>query len=100
MQLSDNYSMIHTAIDDGIDIGMKKGEKERQKLQETLDIKEKALAQKNEALTQKDEALAQKDNIITNAIKNLVSQGLSPQQIAQILQLDVEEVKKNISPNI
>jgi predicted transposase/invertase (TIGR01784 family) len=89
MQLSDNYSMIHTAIDDGIDIGIKRGEKERQKLQEALDLKEKNLAQK-------DEALAQKDNIIANAIKSLISQGLSPQQISQILQLDIEEVQKNI----
>jgi predicted transposase/invertase (TIGR01784 family) len=80
MQLSHNYSMIHTAMDEGIDKGIKKGEEERRILQKTLDTKEKAIAQK--------------DNIIANAIKSLIGQGLSSQQISQILQLDFEEVEK------
>jgi hypothetical protein len=91
MQLSHNYSMIHTAMDEGIDKGIKEGrkegEEERRKLQETLDTKEKAIVQK-------DETIAQKDNIIANAIKSLIGQGLSSQQISQILQLNLEEVEK------
>jgi predicted transposase YdaD len=75
MQFSHNYSMIHTAKDEGRDEGRKEGEEERKKLHE---------------------ALVQKDNIIANVIKNFIRQGLSPQQIAQTLQLDVEDVKKFI----
>jgi predicted transposase/invertase (TIGR01784 family) len=59
----------------GLAKGLAEGEEERKKLQKVL---------------------AQKDSMIANAIKNLVGQGMSPGQIAQILQLDVEEVRKNI----
>jgi flagellar biosynthesis/type III secretory pathway protein FliH len=112
-QLSHQYSMIQTSKTEGREEGLAKGmakgleeslakglakgrkeglakdEKERKKLQE-------ALAQKDEALAQKDEALARQNSMIANAVKNLVGQGMSPGQIAQILQLDVEEVRKNI----
>jgi DNA-binding CsgD family transcriptional regulator len=34
--------------------------------------------------------------MIANAVKTFAAQGMSPQQIAQILQIDVEAVGKNI----
>jgi predicted transposase/invertase (TIGR01784 family) len=64
MQLSHEYSIIQTAIDEGL----AEGEEERKKLQVAL----------------------------ANAVKNFIGQGMSPQQVAQILQLDEEEVRKNI----
>jgi predicted transposase/invertase (TIGR01784 family) len=79
MRLSHEYSIMQTARTEGkaegLAEGLAEGEEERKKLQE---------------------ALAQKDNMIANAIKNLVGQGMSPGQVAQILQLDVEEVRKYI----
>jgi DNA-directed RNA polymerase specialized sigma24 family protein len=60
---------------EGKEEGLAEGEEERQKLQE---------------------ALAQKNSVITNAVKNLAGQGISPQQIAQVLQMDVEEVIKSL----
>jgi predicted transposase/invertase (TIGR01784 family) len=73
MQLSYEYSVIHTARSEGLDEGRAESEKERKQLQE---------------------ALAQRDSMIANAARNLAKQGMSPQQIAQILQLDVEKVKE------
>jgi predicted transposase YdaD len=55
--------------------GRDEGAEECKKLQKTIDIQ---------------------DSIIANAVKNLVRQGFSPQQIAQIMQLDIEEIKKYI----
>jgi predicted transposase/invertase (TIGR01784 family) len=113
MALSHEYSIMQTARTDGRaegrEEGRAEGEEERKKLQESLAQKDEALAQKDEVLAQKDEALAQKDEVlaqkdealakkdsmIANAIKNLIQQGMSPQQVAQILQLDVEEVRKH-----
>ncbi|MDR1525233.1 MAG: PD-(D/E)XK nuclease family transposase [Tannerella sp.] len=106
MQYSHEYSILQTAMDEGLTQGRAEGhakglteslakglaegyakglaedEEEQKKLQEAMEIKAKALAQK--------------DSIIANAVKNLTAQGMSPQQIAQILQSDVEEVRKNI----
>jgi predicted transposase/invertase (TIGR01784 family) len=81
MELSDNYSTINTAKEEGKEEGReegrkegrKEGEEKRKKLQETLD---------------------QKDSIIASAVKNLFEKGLSYQQITQIMQLDIEEVTK------
>jgi predicted transposase/invertase (TIGR01784 family) len=73
MQLSHEYSIVNSSMDKGIDIGMKKGEEIRIKLQKEI---------------------AQKENIIANAVKNLNRQGLSSQQIAEIMQLDIDEVMK------
>jgi DNA-binding CsgD family transcriptional regulator len=50
--------------------------------------------EKNEERKKLQKSLAQKENMIANAVKNLIQQGMSPQQVAQILQLDVEEVRK------
>jgi predicted transposase YdaD len=85
--LQNEYSVVQTAEDKGLYKGRAEGEEERKKLQKKIELQEKNLAQK-------DEVLAQKDNVIANAVKNLVKQGLSPQQIAQIMQLDVEEVMR------
>jgi predicted transposase YdaD len=90
MQLSHEYSIMQTSRAEGRTEGWAEGraegraegEEERKKLQEALEINAKALAQK--------------DSMIANAVKNLAGQGMDPQQIAQILQLDVEEVRKNI----
>jgi hypothetical protein len=67
-QIQHEYSVLQTAEDKGWYKGRAEGEEEREKLQ----------------------------NIIANTVKNLIKQGLSPQQIAQIMQLDIEEVKKSI----
>jgi predicted transposase/invertase (TIGR01784 family) len=83
-QLQHEYSVIQTAVDNGLykgrAEGRAEGEEERKKLQSTIEIQEKNLAQK--------------DNVIANAVKNLIEQGFSSQQIAQIMQLDIEELKK------
>jgi hypothetical protein len=112
-QLQHEYSVLQTAEDKG----WYRGEEERKKLQKTVDIqeeklvekdeilaqkdealaqKEEVLAQKEEVLAQKEEVLAQKDSTIVNTVKNLIDQGFSPQQVAQIMQLEIEEVKKYI----
>jgi predicted transposase/invertase (TIGR01784 family) len=80
MHLSHVYSIMQTAKAEG----RAEGEDERKKLQEALEIKEKNLVEKDEAHAK----------FIANAVKTLAGQGMSLQQIAQILQLDVEEAGK------
>jgi predicted transposase/invertase (TIGR01784 family) len=69
---------IKEGREEGIKEGREKGAEERKKLQKTIDIQ---------------------GSIIANAVENLVKQGFSPQQIAQIMQLDLEEIKKYIDNN-
>ncbi|MDR1667964.1 MAG: PD-(D/E)XK nuclease family transposase [Bacteroidales bacterium] len=115
MQLSHEYSIMQTAIDrsmkEGKEKGIKEGIKEGIKKGKEEGIKEGIKQGKEEGIKEGraageedrkklQEALAQKDGVIANAVKSLVGQGLSLQQIAQILQLDVEEVGKNIPPPV
>jgi hypothetical protein len=84
MDLSHEYSMIHTAEAEGEAKGLAKGLAKGRK---------EGLAEGEEERKNLQVAL---DSMIANAVKNLAGQGMSPGQIAQILQLDIKEVRKNI----
>jgi predicted transposase/invertase (TIGR01784 family) len=95
MALSHEYSIMQTARTGGLKEGEAKGlakglAKGREEGREEGEAK--GLAKGEEERKKLQESL---ENMKANAIKNLIQQGMSPQQVAQILQLDVEEVRKH-----
>jgi predicted transposase/invertase (TIGR01784 family) len=83
-QLQHEYSVLQTAIDNGIYKGMTEG------MAKGI---EKGLAEGMEkGRAEGEEERKKLRNAIAYTVKNLVEQGFSQQQIAQIMQLDIEEL--------
>ncbi len=56
-------------------------------------MKDKIIAQKDEQLSQKDEQLSQKDAQLMKSIKLLLNAGLSPEEVAENLAVDVAVIR-------